>query len=75
MNAQVHTRHIVDQRPHSPAKNAAHAKRRDHKPIAPLIEQETTTTPEEHSHVDPLWMITVAGALMFAFLAIAAALG
>lgn len=66
MNAQVqHHRSVAsDPIPRSSARSAT-AARADAQSSPPLAEDRPSSTPRR---VDPLWMITAAGALLFVFL-------
>ena len=63
---------VID--PH-PLIRAKQSHRNDHKVLTHSANDHLFTTPPKDERVDPLWMITAAGALLFVFLAIAVALG
>lgn len=76
MNAQVQPRRRAVAKPNPPSSTLTHERgRADHQPLADPANEHFFEAPHREERVDPLWMITVAGALLFLFLAVNAALG
>jgi hypothetical protein len=68
MNAQLQLRRLDDEPISRSSARVATAVQADAQFPQALAEDRSTSPPEEHQ-VNPLWMITWAGAAMFVFLA------
>jgi len=76
MNTQAHPRRrqLTELDP-TPLIRTTQSRADDQKALTSSANEHFFATPHKDARVDPLWMITAAGAMLFVFLAIAVALG